>query len=530
MEDFLNTWGVPELVPIFKEQKIDFDAFLLLKEEELRTIVPQLGLFLKIRTKLQELQLLQNTEVTLPDIDFHVTEPSTSCSATTVDDNQSNQSCASLNASTSCTNEEITASNHQTHLLAYLNSINDGKEILQAYRLNKELKRRLLVKLIIDRELSGDANRSILKNRFELLSQQIVDIFPTESKFTYYISPRRDAAGKPISAQGKLYDKYSNTRKKYIKLELAENRGKTKKRNYSESIDVPGVLTTPEIDTALNWLHFNVGDWPKIISQWKLTSSVRIQTFKNEDTTIDQYFDLYPALKMPLGHELILIDFITVLPAVNLDIGVKWDILHKSIIRVGSRKKCPIINKIIETHITENEFLTISKNQIEKTAALLVLPLLFPSIVRKKKSKDIHKYSKAELDFVMYVEKEEDLRKVLEEREKRHQIHKTTEQPQIIIIGNVANPKNFVKINEVLYEVECPLKALDICFKSFFVFNASYPASCEQCWVFVQKKIYNIETETDPSFISTNSVYSDILLDQSSTVENAVQPVQSSLQ
>ncbi|KAF0685514.1 Uncharacterized protein FWK35_00033976, partial [Aphis craccivora] len=44
---------------------------------------------------------------------------------------------------------------------------------------------------------------------------------------------------------------------------------------------------------------------------------------------------------------------------------------------------------------------------------------------------------------------------------------------------------------------ESALKAIDICFKSFFVFNLHYTPQCEQIWYFIQTFIYEITTKFD---------------------------------
>ncbi|XP_018322739.1 uncharacterized protein LOC108735320 [Agrilus planipennis] len=70
----------------------------------------------------------------------------------------------------------------------------------------------------------------------------------------------------------------------------------------------------------------------------------------------------------------------------------------------------------------------------------MILPLLFPSINRRKgtKSKDnttIEKYSKAEIQFLVYVQQEDLLRTTLEQRDKRFETSKTKEQPIVILVG-----------------------------------------------------------------------------------------------
>lgn len=61
-----------------------------------------------------------------------------------------------------------------------------------------------------------------LKNEdFCTLSKEIEDLFPTETRFTYYIAPitkKFSKTNKSITSRGKLVDKYRNKIRDYRKL------------------------------------------------------------------------------------------------------------------------------------------------------------------------------------------------------------------------------------------------------------------------------------------------------------------------
>lgn len=56
---------------------------------------------------------------------------------------------------------------------------------------------------------------------------------------------------------------------------------------------------------------------------------------------------------------------------------------------------------------------------------------------------------------------------------------------------------SYVIIDDLKYELPTVRKAVDICFKSFHTFNAKYPAECEKVWYFLQRGVYEFETEFD---------------------------------
>lgn len=71
-------------------------------------------------------------------------------------------------------------------------------------------------------------------------------------------------------------------------------------------------------------------------------------------------------------------------------------------------------------------------------------------------------------------------------------------QPYMVFEETDSKVTNFYVIfNKVYYKVESALKAIDICFKSFFVFNLHYTPQCEQIWYFMQTFIYEIITKFD---------------------------------
>lgn len=84
-------------------------------------------------------------------------------------------------------------------------------------------------------------------------------------------------------------------------------------------------------------------------------------------------------------------------------------------------------------------------------------------------------------------------------------------QPYMIFVNTDGEVTYFyVIINKHFYKVESALKAIDICFKSFFVFNLNYPSQCQQIWEFIQKCLYEINTKFDKNFQNVNSLINDL--------------------
>lgn len=72
------------------------------------------------------------------------------------------------------------------------------------------------------------------------------------------------------------------------------------------------------------------------------------------------------------------------------------------------------------------------------------------------------------------------------------------------------NTDVFSVVNNIYYKLETPLKAVDVCFKSFFALNLHYPMECEQIWLFIQNYFYDIKLESDKNFVFIKTLMNDL--------------------
>lgn len=77
-----------------------------------------------------------------------------------------------------------------------------------------------------------------------------------------------------------------------------------------------------------------------------------------------------------------------------------------------------------------------------------------------------------------------------------------TNQPFVIIVGNLKSPTELVYFDEIKYKVTTVIKAIDICFKIFNVFRCMYPSECGAVWTFIQTYFYKIRTEFGTNYLS----------------------------
>lgn len=83
--------------------------------------------------------------------------------------------------------------------------------------------------------------------------------------------------------------------------------------------------------------------------------------------------------------------------------------------------------------------------------------------------------------------------------------------PYISLIGSVKEPQYFmVDFENITYKFFKFSKALDVCFKSYFVFNIKHPEACANMWDFVDKQFYKMAKVGNDSKPGTHSLIHEI--------------------
>lgn len=97
----------------------------------------------------------------------------------------------------------------------------------------------------------------------------------------------------------------------------------------------------------------------------------------------------------------------------------------------------------------------------------------------------------------------------------------TTLQPYVIIIGHSVDAfqednsnhipiESYTVINNTYYKLETPLKALDVCFKSYYSLHLQYPIEVQHVWTFIQQYFFEIHDKNDKNFPSVKTLINDL--------------------
>ena len=277
---------------------MDDEIFLGLTEQNLAEIVPKLGPRMKILTRIKKHRL--NSSIGSTSSNFSMSQGSSDIELSDMD---------SIGSATK--KRKITCSPLED-LEDFLNSSSIGAVVLRAQRRFNYIssdQRNHLVRICIDRLI--DTHGRLRNEHFEKLSENIVSLFPNESKGVYYIPPN---SGKKMS-NGKLVDRYRNVRR------IITSSSKEDKEQEKEA---EGGEVDTQLKTNLLFLQHNTEPWTKVLECWQTTLTLR-KADLSEGTNLKAVFLKWPCLSTNLGWQLFERDFDMLYPDKLTTLIEIWD-------------------------------------------------------------------------------------------------------------------------------------------------------------------------------------------------------------
>ncbi|XP_011706192.1 PREDICTED: uncharacterized protein LOC105461394 isoform X2 [Wasmannia auropunctata] len=166
--------------------------------------------------------------------------------------------------------------------------------------------------------------------------------------------------------------------------------------------------------------------------------------------------------------------------------------------------------EIIKDRVYEEQLYQINENISEEERNIRILKLLpalcSPTIKIRKGTRSVKATITESLNsFILFLISPADIEHSIECQRNRAAALNLTLQPFVIFVGRDDSSINayYVCVDNTLYKIESALKAIDICYKCFFVLHACYPKESEQVWLLIQKCLYKMSTEYDTDVINT---------------------------
>ena len=309
-ENMLISLKFGDLIEEFTEQLIDREVLLSLSDLELKELVPNLGKRKKIANYLKnystetlntpdvsEINIVGNTNA---DIISVIESETASCSTSLVcPDNVNYNSCSSqeplhevgIEPPPKKSKLGITFFEGDLSLEEFLKRSLIGRGILEHFQKNKYLKdnvRSDLVWYVIDGILVR--HNTMSSSMAESLAAEIIGLFPTECKNTYYYP----AIAKSKNSGGKLLDRYRNIKRKYSKSKT------TNTTNVSDTT----ICVDEEILYKIEWLKTSSHPWHQVEQYWTDTCKARMKD-RGDSGVIADFINKWPSLKNELGYTLV---------------------------------------------------------------------------------------------------------------------------------------------------------------------------------------------------------------------------------
>ncbi|KAB0805194.1 hypothetical protein PPYR_02164 [Photinus pyralis] len=532
---------------VISEEQIDLATLRLVQESDLQRLIPVTGPRVKFRCHLEEwrqrlkaatstfnvepetfsegdiLDISQkileatgyNNENTLP-LDFYQGEEFIEDQATQeakkqrIEGTTHRTDFGSTSQGSSCLTDY-----NKTYVETVLSKSVEGKALIQSGKTGKlnDKQKRLLGKILITDILTANPDKRLTETEYTQLGLAINSLFPKEPVALYYsVSLDHTAYSTKRLARGILLQAW-NTRRRQLR-QLGEVKYTPRKKSTSSANSSPfdSPIGTPLVlhedideveDEKLKTLRSTIEPWSVVEAAWRDTTATRLKKLEKGNTTLDEYFTEYPALKQPLGFRLLCDDFSFTFPNKDNSLTSSLLIMRDQLIRIATDKATNTRDKDLKDTVRAYlEKITDDKLDSKSEIALILLPYILSLQPSRKKSGTLAwKPSRSEVrdGFITHVTCAGDVRSTIQERKNKLTRLGRTFQPLIIVVGEsiVTYSVCHVIINDTIYQLPTLLKAVDTAFQIFHATGAKYPSESEDVWLVVQRLLYSIETKFD---------------------------------
>ncbi|KAE8746716.1 hypothetical protein FOCC_FOCC006579 [Frankliniella occidentalis] len=361
----------------------------------------------------------------------------------------------------------------------------NGKCVMRYYKQHSDLddaNRNLLADVILNDYLKDEAHKKLPSDVEEAMAGCVLSLFPTEKKEVWVSANCRQRSSS--AGRGKLLSRYYDIRRKLNKSGLLQKSPCSDSADLSHSDD-EDENGDSELGDHLLWLQNNKQPWSKVSSLWELTSKHRMRQLVSRKLPVHTYLTKYPALQDPSGYLLLSTDFDLKYPASGMSLFMEWPQLMAFIV-----SKVPKPEDITES-LTEDG---------KKIRVIQALPYLFAVITCAKKGKKQWRPSRQEVAeaLLLHVKCIGDINISLASRARdKYEPYNLSLGPQAVVVGPTLDDisHSFVRINSTMYEVENPLKALDITFKTMHALDCKYHKESEREWLFLERAVYHLNSD-----------------------------------
>ncbi|XP_071809672.1 uncharacterized protein [Asterias amurensis] len=528
MKEKLLEWNFPQLVETFEEQGFDDESFPLLTEDSAKEIIPKLGIRLRFM-KFHRAEFGMASAVTFEGDIFNLSEfdsvsttssrsllsnATVTCVPETPSPIAASPSSLSPLSSQSISCESVsftnmrspsqsadTASTGSEHLLMF-----DVRQILDkdphglklVKRIDKckflsKADKKTLVHILCAHLVTQYGNRPSYFVKEEM-AREIIQAFPflkDPQGITGYESFYCRGATR-VPACGALEDRLCYLRRLNNMATTPFMTQPKKRPRHGDSSPMQSAAKQVCLSTAIDeptvmiqWMKSNTckDDSSKVKEFMEKTAMYRHQWIKEKgkQRSMADILDKFPRLLEPGMIEQ---DFKILYPDAEEKLYEKWNDM--------SEKLLTYIQKVVptwKTHMQDEDFvLEDLTSEQRQNCAIYTLPTLFTG--RRKFKGGRVSYSEAAAAFVDFQCENTGLDQYLKDINRD-----TRSQPYMLILGGsaLAPQQVFVIFERHAFQQSSLVKALDVCFKTHFVFDLSYQEKCSGVWEFIESVVFELK-------------------------------------
>ncbi|XP_068902975.1 uncharacterized protein [Tenebrio molitor] len=360
-----------------------------------------------------------------------------------------------------------------------------------------------LTNIVICNFFDIDINVRLTNDILSQVANAIVELFPKECKEVYFSAPvpkRYSKTNTAGIARGKLVDKNRNMLQFLRKCKMLSKKDTSEDDNGGSGDE--SHVDLDDVMRSADWLKNNCEPFESVLAHWKKSFQLRKKFSSpnpnNDPITISSIYDDWPILKLSTGYLLIESDFEELYTDKVCMLFEHWPSTFESVLEVSKNKK-PTNGILFE--LLNGGKLKKDSEDVIKFLVLFETVSNNASKVVKKGGKTYWKPTVAESQegFILHVKAPSNIHDAIEAKRTKMASFGMTVQPYIIIVGPTFYDIQTVHlyIHDILYTVPTLLKAVDVCFKSFIVFDLQYPLEAEHIWFLIQWIIYDIHLKSD---------------------------------
>ncbi|XP_059222247.1 uncharacterized protein LOC106085717 isoform X2 [Stomoxys calcitrans] len=380
-----------------------------------------------------------------------------------------------------------------------------GRQIVKHYNQNGSLSQKqtyIISSCIISYMFENKINAR--PEDFEVIANNIVKLFPTESKATYYTKKKGRKPG------GILYSKYHNTIFQLRRKGMEDIVLPLCKR---QRLSTPAISETDQQAKDRLWLQQYLKPMDEIMQKWKSTHAIRLAFI--EQNNLSKILEEWPLYRHTFGHKLIQMDFSMKSPTTANNLYTKWEHFSNVIMcllkDVSDHEIVELLKDFYETQHDQE----VNNCVIFYAIHFIIKPtarnITHDPVTNERKNAKVT-MQESRNSFMILCQTQKELLSVIVQMKSDSDCNNEAFPPIIGCVGDSIYQitQYYVFYDDVCYEFGDILSCIDAAFKIFQILKIPFPKQCKSVWYFIQDYFFDMKLPNDEKTSSLTALFNDL--------------------